>query len=100
MTGLRADKKAAAIKTSSTRSGYLVIASTMIRDCLGAKGKRHIIFPMLLKERSLSRASSMFRVSMAPIMPFLPGGEIKSKFSKSRIPSSAIRITTSDRSVR
>ncbi len=37
---------------------------------------------------------------MAERMPGRPGGEMKSKLSKSRMPSSAMRSTTSDRSVR
>ena len=46
------------------------------------------------------RASSITRVSMALRMPFFSGEEMKSKDSKSVIPSSAIRRITSDRSVR
>ena len=56
-------------------------------------------FPIFERVLSLSSAPKRFSVSTALIIPSRPGGEIKSNFSKSVIPSSLILRTTSERSV-
>ena len=71
-------KKAAAINTCSITSGYFTMDSTIIRLTRGKSGNLTINSPIFDKLLSGFRASSKFKVSIAPRIPSFEGGEIKS----------------------
>ena len=87
------------MRTSSMTSGYLRIDSTMILETRGGRGNKTIRFPMLESVLSGLIAFNIRRVSTAPRIASFGGLEIKSNVSKSVMPSSAMRRTTSERSV-
>ena len=63
------ERKEAAIRASSSTSGYFKMASTIMRLILGIRGNSTISFPMEERVLSSSKAPSIRSVSTAPAMP-------------------------------